>query len=37
VCEYIDASLQESGIDVRALEARCGIDRGDITGSWRHW
>jgi hypothetical protein len=35
--EYIDASLEESGIDVRALEARRGIDRGEIAGNWRAW
>jgi hypothetical protein len=37
LCEYIDASLEESGIDVRALETRHGIDRGEIAGKWRRW
>ncbi|HEY4850591.1 MAG TPA: hypothetical protein VII22_07330 [Streptosporangiaceae bacterium] len=37
LCEYIDASLEEFGIDVRALEARRGIDRGEIAGNWREW
>jgi len=37
LCEYIDASLEESGIDVRALEARREIDHGEIAGNWREW
>jgi hypothetical protein len=37
LCKYIDASLEESRIDVRALEARHGIDRGEIAGNWRRW
>jgi hypothetical protein len=37
LCDYIDASLEESGIDVAALEARNGIDRWQITGRWRDW
>jgi hypothetical protein len=37
LCAYIDASLEESGIDVRALEHRRGMDRGEITDTWRDW
>jgi len=37
LCEYIDASLEESGIDVRGLEGRHGIDRAEIAGNWRDW
>jgi hypothetical protein len=37
LCDYIDASLEESGIDLLALEARNGIDRGEIAGRWRNW
>jgi len=37
LCAYIDASLAESGIDVEALEARNGIDRGELAGQWRDW
>jgi hypothetical protein len=38
LCDYIDASLEESGIDVAALETRHGIERRDgIAGQWRDW
>ncbi len=37
LCHYISASLQESGIDVEALESRHGAQRGDIAGKWRDW
>jgi len=37
LCEYIDASLGESGIDVGALTARNGIGRWEITDTWRDW
>ena len=37
LCAYIDAVLSESGIDVEALEARNGIDRGELAGRWRDW
>jgi hypothetical protein len=37
LCYYIDASLEESGIDVAALEERNGIDRWEIAGPWRDW
>ncbi len=37
LCDYINASLEESGVDLVALEARNGIDRGEIAGRWRDW
>jgi hypothetical protein len=37
LCDYINASLEESGIDVEALEARNGIERGEIALEWRDW
>jgi hypothetical protein len=37
LCDYIDASLEEAGIDVPALEARHGIESGEIAGQWRDW
>lgn len=33
LCDYITGVLEESGIDVRALEARIGAGPGDIAGS----
>ncbi|MFE0452439.1 hypothetical protein ACFW2D_14300 [Streptomyces sp. NPDC058914] len=37
LCEYIDQTLNEHGIDVAALAARTGIDRAEITDFWRDW
>ncbi|WP_226028020.1 hypothetical protein [Streptomyces hyderabadensis] len=37
LCECIDQTLSEHGIDVAALAARRGIDRAEITDSWRDW
>jgi len=37
LCDYIDASLEESGIDLPTLEARHGIEHGEIAGQWRDW
>jgi hypothetical protein len=37
LCWYIDASLEESGIDVAALEARHEIEPGMLIGAWRDW
>ena len=37
LCDYIDASLSESGIDVEALAARKNIGRWEITDRWRQW
>jgi hypothetical protein len=37
LCWYIDASLEESGVDVAALEARHEIEPGMLIGAWRNW
>ena len=37
LCDYIDASLTEAGIDVAALEARNGIERHALADRWRRW
>ena len=37
LCDYIDASFGEAGIDVEALAARHGIGRWEITDAWRRW
>jgi hypothetical protein len=37
LCEYIDATLGESGVDVERLTARRGIGRWEITDEWRRW
>lgn len=37
LCDYIDTSLEEAGIDVEALEKRHGISHGEIAGRWRTW
>ncbi|MET9598237.1 hypothetical protein [Streptomyces sp. NPDC006459] len=37
LCEYIDLTLGEHGVDVAALAARQGIDRAAITDRWRDW
>ena len=37
LCEYIDASLTEAGVDLDALAARQNIDRSEITDEWRMW
>ena len=37
LCDYIDATLGESGVDVAALAARRGIRRWEITDEWRWW
>ncbi|MEV7326201.1 hypothetical protein [Streptomyces sp. NPDC093970] len=37
LCEYIDRTLSEHGVDVAALAARQGIDRSEITDRWRDW
>jgi len=35
LCEYIDQTLTEHGIEVAALAARRGIGRAEITDAWR--
>ena len=37
LCDYIDNSLTEAGIDVEALASRRGIGRYAITDEWRTW
>ena len=37
LCDHIDASLSESGIDVEALAARANIGRWELTDTWRQW
>lgn len=37
LCDYIDASLSESGINVEALAARKNIGRWEIADTWRNW
>ncbi|MFC7918513.1 hypothetical protein [Streptomyces cinereoruber] len=37
LCEYIDLTLGEHGVDVVALAARRGINRAEITDAWRDW
>lgn len=37
LCEYIDLTLSEHGVDVAALAARRGIDPAAITDRWRDW
>jgi hypothetical protein len=37
LCEYIDQSLTEHGVDVVALTARHGLGRYQLTDKWRKW
>jgi hypothetical protein len=37
LCDYIDATLTESGIDVAALTTRNGREPGELIGEWRTW
>lgn len=37
LCEYIDLTLTEHGVDVAAMAGRRGIDRAEITDRWRDW
>ncbi|NVI91451.1 hypothetical protein [Actinomadura sp. BRA 177] len=37
LCDYIDKSLTETGVDVEALAARRGLKRYEITDEWREW
>ena len=37
LCDYIDATLTESGIDVAALATRNGREPGELIGEWRTW
>ncbi|MEU3552790.1 hypothetical protein [Streptomyces fragilis] len=37
LCDYIDETLSEHGIDVPALTARHGMGRYEVTSRWRDW
>ncbi|MEU2550809.1 hypothetical protein ABZ589_03735 [Streptomyces sp. NPDC013313] len=37
LCDYIDHSLTEHGVDVVALTARHGLGRYQLTDKWRKW
>ncbi|WP_326583058.1 hypothetical protein OG889_31265 [Streptomyces sp. NBC_00481] len=37
LCDFIDQSLTERGVDVVALAARHGLGRYQITDRWRGW
>ncbi|MFD4415248.1 hypothetical protein [Streptomyces sp. NPDC058476] len=37
LCEFIDQSLTEHGVDIVALTARHGLGRYQITNKWRKW
>ncbi|WP_406496271.1 hypothetical protein OHB06_38570 [Streptomyces sp. NBC_01604] len=37
LCDYIDESLTEHGVDVVALTARHGLGRHQLTDKWRKW
>jgi hypothetical protein len=37
LCDYVDGTLEEAGIDVEALAARHGLSRYAITDRWRRW
>jgi hypothetical protein len=37
LCDYIDKSLTEHGVDVVALTARHGLGRYQLTDKWRKW
>ena len=37
LCEYIEISLEEAGVDVDGLAARRSITRHEITDDWRRW
>ena len=37
LAEYLDAVLTGAGVDVAALTARRGLERGELTDTWRDW
>ncbi|MFJ6835476.1 hypothetical protein [Streptomyces sp. NPDC091209] len=37
LCDYIDQSLTEHGVDVVALTARHGLGQYQLTNKWRKW
>jgi hypothetical protein len=37
LADYLDAVLTAAGVDVAALTARRGLDRAELTDTWRDW
>jgi hypothetical protein len=37
LCDYIDRSLTEHGVDIVALTTRHGLGRYELTDEWRTW
>lgn len=37
LCDFIDESLVEAGIDLDGLAERTGVARGALTDEWRDW
>ncbi|MEU9982264.1 hypothetical protein [Streptomyces sp. NPDC050856] len=37
LCEAVDRALTGHGVDVSGLAARNGMDRSEITDTWREW
>ena len=37
LAEFVDAVLTAAGVDVAALTSRRGLNRGELTDSWRDW
>ncbi|MEV7982782.1 hypothetical protein [Streptomyces sp. NPDC086519] len=37
LCQFIDQSLTEHGVDIVALTARHGLGRYQLTDKWRKW
>ncbi|TYB66066.1 hypothetical protein FXF51_17890 [Nonomuraea sp. PA05] len=37
LCQYIEESIAEAGIDLDAFAARHGLTRHEITDEWREW
>ena len=37
LCEYVDAVLVKAGVDVDALARRRGLERNELTDTWREW
>jgi hypothetical protein len=37
LCEYIDQTISEAGVNLDVLSARHGVPREDLTDEWRTW
>lgn len=37
LCDYIDRTISEAGVDLDVLSARHGVPREDLTDEWRTW